>query len=191
MIKIKTKQIFLILFMGLFIYTVSFAQKIDTSMQEYVIKPEDILTITVWKHNDLNLKVKVENDGNITFPLIEKVKAAGLTIGQLTDRIAYLLGKDYIVDPYVTITIEKQTFFIYGEVKQPGSYTLVGQLSLLRAISLAGGLTDFASSAVYIKRRVKDEEKKIKVNINSVIQQPDRDIVLQADDVIVIPRRFF
>lgn len=188
---IKIRQIIGILLTVYLIQTICIAQEETFGSHEYVIKSEDILIITCWKHPDLNQKVKVDVEGNITFPLIGKVEAAGLTICQLKDKIAYLLGKDYIVEPYVTITIEKQTFFIYGEVKRPGSYTLEGQITLLRAISLAGGLTDFASSIIYIKRKVEGKEKRIKVNINKIIRQPGSDITLQADDVIVIVRRFF
>lgn len=191
MMKIKIKQIISIFLIILFMQTMCIAQEKISGSDEYIIKSEDTLTISVWKHPDLNQKVKVDKDGNITFPLIDKVKASGLTISQLKDKITYLLGKDYIVDPYVTIIIEKQTFFIYGEVKNPGSYTLEGQLTLLRAITLAGGLSDFASSAVYIKRKIEGKEKRIKVNINQIVKQPGADIILQADDVIVVPRRFF
>ena len=171
------------------------AQDTGINMEEYVIKIEDNLIIEVWKHPDLQQNVKVDAEGNITFPLIGKVKAVGLTIEQLTDRITYLLAKDYIVDPLVKINIEKfiakQTFFVYGEVRNPGAHTLEGKMTLLRAITLAGGLTDFASPIVYIKRKSGEREQKIKVNVNSIIKQEIDDIPLKADDIIVVRRRFF
>jgi len=189
------KQITGFLFILLFCQCAGMAQDSALNLGEYVIKMEDSLIIEVWKHPDLEQKVKVDADGNIAFPLIGKIHAVGLTIGQLTDRMTYLLAKDYIVDPLVKINIEKfiakQTFFVYGEVRSPGAHTLEGKMTLLRAITLAGGLTDFASPIVYIKRKAGDREQKIKVNINSVIKQEIDDIPLEADDIIVIRRRFF
>lgn len=194
---IKFKRVISILFVGLFFQLTCVAQEKFLAPDEYIIKPEDSLIVTVWKHDDLNQKVKVDTDGNINFPLIGKVKAVGLTISQLRDRITELLGKDYIINPLVTVNIEKyiesQVFFVYGEVKNPGAHTLEGRMTLLRAITLAGGLSDFASSIVYIKRKVKDKDKeqRIKVNINSIIKQETADIPLKPDDIIVVPRRFF
>lgn len=186
-----TKKALSIIFFILFLQAACFSAEELSAIDEYVIKPEDNLSIYVWKHQDLTQDVKVDAEGNISFPLIGKVPAVGLTVAELKDKITYLLGKDYIVNPLVTINIEKQTFFIYGEVKQPGSQTLAGQMTLLRAITIAGGLTDFASSIVYIKRKTKDKEERIKVNINRIIQQETADIPLKADDIVVVPRRFF
>jgi polysaccharide export outer membrane protein len=164
----------------------------SSSIDVYVIKPEDNLAISVWKHEDLRQNVKVDSEGYITFPLIGKIEAAGLTVSELKDKITFLLERDYIVNPLVTIGIEEQKFFIYGEVRNPGSYTLAGQMSLLRAITMAGGLSDFASSSVYIKRKAEgNKEQRIKVNINSIIKQEAADIQLRADDIVVVPRRFF
>lgn len=147
--------------MVLFFSTACLAQEKSLSPEEYIIKSGDKLTISVWKHPDLNEDAKVDTDGNISFPLIGKVEAAGLTLTQLKDRITYFLEKDYIVNPLVTITTERQTFYvyIYGEVKNPGAHSLEGELTVLRAITRAGGLSDFASSVVYIKRKVDNKEK--------------------------------
>jgi len=189
------KQIINILLITLFFQTACMAQETAIGADEYVIKIEDSLIIDVWKHPDLHQNVKVDADGNISFPLIGKVKAAGLTIGELTDRITYLLGKDYLVNPLVKVDIEKfiqkQTFFVYGEVKSPGVHVLEGQMTLLRAITIAGGLSDFASPIVYIKRKIGNREQKIKVNINRIVKQEVEDVPLKADDIIIVRRRFF
>jgi polysaccharide export outer membrane protein len=191
---LKTRHLIIkLLFIFLFFQTTCLAVEKASDIEEYLIKPEDKLTISVWKHPDLGQDINVDKDGFIVFPLIGKIEAEGLTVNQLKDKITYLLGKDYIVDPLVTITTEKQNFFIYvyGEVKSPGSHILQGQITLLKAITLAGGLSDFASSIVYIKRKVKDREQRIKVDINHIIKQEVDDIPLKADDIVVVPRRFF
>jgi polysaccharide export outer membrane protein len=166
----------------------------SSSIDAYVIKPEDNLSVSVWKHEDLRQKIKVDSEGCITFPLIGKIEAAGLTVSELRDKITFLLERDYIVNPIVTIGMDEQSLFIYvyGEVRNPGSYRLEGQMSLLRAITIAGGLSDFASSSVYIKRKSEgNKEQRIKVNINSIIKQEAADIQLRVDDIVVVPRRFF
>jgi polysaccharide export outer membrane protein len=172
---------------------VSLAQEKTSPYDEYIVKPEDKLSISVWKHEDLSQNIKVAADGTIDFPLIGKVKAAGFTLNELKDKITYLLEKDYLVNPLVTITMEKENLFIYtyGEVKNPGAHTLESQMTLLKAITIAGGLTDFASSIVYVKRKVGEKEQRIKVNINSIIKQESADIPLKPDDIVVVPRRFF
>lgn len=166
-------------------------EKQPISLEEYIIKSGDILNISVWKHPDLEQSVKVGDNGYISFPLIGNIQAQGLTVSQLKDNISSLLGKDYIVDPLVTITAEKQNFYIYGEVKTPGSYVLEGKMTLLKAITLAGGLTDFASYSIHIKRKEKGKEKIIKTNIKSILSDAGKDILLFSDDVVIIPRRLF
>lgn len=192
---LKTKQVLSVVAILLFIQVFCFAQQEPPKVvdEEYAIKPDDKLTISVWKHPDLSVDTKVDPQGNISFPLIGKIQAAGLTVGELKDKITFLLGKDYIIDPLVTITTEKQSFYIYiyGEVRQPGAQPFEGQITLLRAITLAGGLSDFASSVVYVKRKVEGKEKRIRANINAIIRQSAIDIPLKPDDIIVVPRRFF
>lgn len=183
------------LFIISFFQLACMAQEEPSGTEEYIIKSKDNLSINVWSHPDLNQNVEVDEEGNINFPLIGEIEAEGLTISQLRDRIAYLLGKDYIVNPLVTVSvqkhIERETFFIYGEVRNPGAHTLEGKMTLLRAITLAGGLSDFAASVIYIKRKEEGKEKRIKANINSVIKQETADIPLKPDDIVVVPRRFF
>lgn len=163
--------------------------------QDYVLQRGDTLSISVWRHQDLTQQLVVDETGNITFPLLGELKVEGLTIAQLKEYLTYLLGKDYIVDPFVTVTVDRpktdRQFYVYGEVRQPGAYKIEGNLTVLKAITLSGGMTDYASQVVYVKRRVAGREKRIRVNINNVIKGAEADVPIQQDDIVVVTRRVF
>ncbi len=112
----------------------------------YVIGPEGVLEIAVWKEGTLQKEVLVRPDGWVTFPLIGDVKAAGRTPGDLTDEIRVRLTK-YIPDPVVTVSVKiiaGNKVFVIGRVKRPGEYVIGRYIDVLQALALAGGLTPFA-----------------------------------------------
>lgn len=163
--------------------------------QDEFIQPGNKLSINVWRHQDLTREAVVDEAGKISFPLLGEVKAAGKTLSELKAELTELLGKDYIVDPYVTVAInraeEKKQCYIYGEVKRPGSFIIEPGLTLLKAVTLAGGISDYASQVVYVKRKVKGKEKRIKMNINNVINGNEEDIAILPEDIIVATKRMF
>src|SRR5690606_13883059 len=104
----------------------------------YVIQPNDVLEIFVWKEPELSRKVLVRPDGRISFPLAQDFHAAGLTPEELTKRVEELL-KDYIETPMVTVIVDQiQHYRIYvtGNVKNPGSFTMEEPITVLQALSL-------------------------------------------------------
>jgi polysaccharide export outer membrane protein len=115
--------------------------------QEYTIGPRDVLGITVWGQADLSRDYGVDPDGFIPFPLIGRVKAAGLTPKELAAQLTELLGKDYLVNPQVIVAVKEylsQKVQVLGAAEKPGVYYLTGPTTLLEILSRAGG---FASSA--------------------------------------------
>jgi len=123
--------------------------------KNYAIGAEDVLDITVWDHDDLHRIVTVSADGYFTFPLIGRIKGAGLTLRSLENEIARLLDKDYIVDPQVTITVaefKSKKVFILGEVLKPGAYYLSKDDTLLEVISKSGGVSQEAGVDIIIVR---------------------------------------
>jgi polysaccharide export outer membrane protein len=114
---------------------------------DYILGPEDILEIAVWKNNDLSKQVQVRPDGRISLPLVGDVSAVGKTPSQLTDEISSRL-KAYMENPTVSILVkEVKSYQIYvlGEVNKPGKYPLTSKLTLLQAITVAGGFTQVAA----------------------------------------------
>ena len=135
--------------------------------ENYVIGAEDVLSVTVWDHEDLTREVTVSADGYFSFPLIGRIKASDLTLRELEKTIARLLDKDYIVNPQVTIAVKEfksKKVFILGEVTKPGAYYLSKSDTLLEVISKAGGVTQDAGREIVIVRPI----------AGGAIQQPAR-----------------
>jgi polysaccharide export outer membrane protein len=121
---------------------------------DYVVGPQDVLTVAVYGQSDLNGQFRVDGDGTFTFPLVGRVKAGDLTVRQLEGELTRLL-KEFIKEPQVSVTVgqyKSRRLFIVGEVRSPGTYTLTGNMSLIEAISLAGSALPTASGEALIVR---------------------------------------
>jgi polysaccharide biosynthesis/export protein len=163
-----------------------------TSDPNYLIGPQDILDINVWKEAELTRSVPVRPDGKISIPLLNDVQAAGLTPQQLSDEITVGLKK-YITDPQVTVivtTINSQRIYILGEVNRAGAYPLLPGMTAVQALSSAGGFTPFASlKKIYIMRMEDGKQVKFPLNYKDVVagKAPQQNIPLKAGDTIVVP----
>ncbi len=114
-----------------------------------------MLSITVWGHADLSKDYPVDQDGSISFPLIGRVKTAGLSTGRLAARITELLEKDFLVNPQVSVAVKdylSQKVQVLGEAEKPGLFYLTGPTSLLEVLSKAGGLTKTAGRQLVLVR---------------------------------------
>jgi polysaccharide export outer membrane protein len=123
--------------------------------QEYRVGPKDVLKVTVWGHEDLSRQVVVSADGTFPFPLVGDIRAAGLTPGEIEGRLRDTLGKDYLVNPQVSVSVQEyrsQRVFVLGEVEKPGTYVLTGQTTLLDVLSQAGGPGKNAGRQVVVVR---------------------------------------
>ncbi|MCK4859884.1 MAG: polysaccharide biosynthesis/export family protein [Candidatus Omnitrophica bacterium] len=167
-------------------------------LEEYRIGPENVLQISVYyaRGERLSQKVKVSSRGIITFPLLGEVKVNALTVSELEQRLKYLLGEDYLVNPQVSVFIEEySTVSILGEVKTPGSYPIQGKLTIIKLISLAGGFTEIASpNKVKVIRTLNDNSKQeIKIRVRDIINKGKKEdnISLKAGDVVVVPESIF
>lgn len=151
-----------------------------------------MLDISVWKEPDLTRSVPVRPDGKISLPLLNDVQAAGLTPSQLASQITESLKK-FVTDPQVTVivsAINSQRVYILGEVNRAGAYPLLPQMTVLQALSSAGGFTQFANpKKIYVMRSENGKQDKFPFNYNDVIKgkQSDENIVLKPGDTIVIP----
>ncbi len=123
--------------------------------KEYVVGPDDVIDIQVWGNDDMRRIVEISRDGTFTFPFIDKVSAAGLSIAELESLITHKLSDGYFTNPQVTITVSKyrsQRVIVLGEVNRPGSYPVKGKTHILEIISEAGGLTDKAGRTITVTR---------------------------------------
>ena len=159
---------------------------------EFVIGPEDVLKIHVWKHENISVTVPVRSDGKISIPLINDVEAAGSTPNQLKDEIAKRLEK-YIEEPTVSVIVETINSIkvnVSGNVNAPGVYSIGREITLVEAISLAGGLAEFADpEKVKIIRKENGIDKIYEVNYSAILNGEDlkQNIALLPGDSVVVP----
>ena len=161
---------------------------------DYIIGPEDVLDITVWKNADLSRTVQVRPDGRISLPLIGDVEAVSRTSAQLTEEISNRL-KAYMENPTVSIVVKEvnsYAIFVLGEVVKPGRLPLKSKTTLLQAITLASGFTPVASrNKIVIFRFGKDGEPmtKIKASYDDIVLRDgiNQNIELKPGDTIVVP----
>ena len=163
-----------------------------TVTNDYIIGPQDVLEISVWRNPDLSRQVTVRPDGRISLPLIGDVKAVGGTTGQLKAAITEKL-KEYKENPTVAIVVQQvNSYFIYvqGAVGQQGRYPLLTKTSLIQALTLAGGLApDAVRSRVVVFRMGSEgsEPQRLMVNYDDIILRNGDDFELQPGDTVVVP----
>jgi len=151
---------------------------------DYLLGPGDKIHIVVYGEADLTTDVKIDKSGFISFPFLDDIQVIGLSTKQLERTIIKGLLGDYIVNPQVSVSIAMyRPFFIHGQVKRPGGYPYQDDLTLDKAIAIAGGLTNRASSSQWKVTRI---VKGVKVTI-----QGDVTTEVQPDDILKIEQSFF
>lgn len=161
----------------------------------YIIGPEDTLNILVWDNGALSGPVTVGPDGMISLPLIDEVKADGLTTEQLKVLLTKRLAEGgFIRNPEVTVRVQavrSRRFTIQGEVGRPGTYPLTGPTTMLEAMVYGGGFRDFANKKrIYILRKKPDGGvEKLTFNWNEVSKgkHMEQNILVQNGDQIFVP----
>ncbi len=157
----------------------------------YVIGPEDVLHIAVWKEADFTATLPVRPDGKISLPLLDDVQAAGLTPKQLAVSVTEKLKK-FIADPRVTVvvaSINSKRIFLVGEVMHPGATSMLPNMTVLQALSSAG-LSQFANTKrIYVLRTENGKQRKLPVNYRQLVKgnQIEQNYLLQPGDTIVVP----
>jgi polysaccharide biosynthesis/export protein len=164
---------------------------------EFLIGPEDVLVVTVWRNQELSKEVIVRPDGKVSLPLLGDITAAGLTAEALSKQVADRLA-EFMSTPTVSVQVKEINsyhIFAVGEVGHPGKIVLKSFTSVLQGISYAGGFTLFASrNNVHVLRTVKNvqgETKQVMIPVpyQDIVQGKnlEANIILKAGDVIVVP----
>jgi polysaccharide export outer membrane protein len=163
-----------------------------TGDANYIIGPDDELNVVIWKEPEISRTVPVRPDGKISLALINDVQASGQTPVQLGLDITSRLKK-FIADPQVTVVVTRvnsRRIFLVGEVTRAGAYSLLPNMTVLEAISSAGGCTPFAKQTkIYILRKEDGKEVRVPFNYKAVLsrQKAEQNIALKAGDTIVVP----
>ena len=165
--------------------------------KEFLLGPEDVLEVTVWRNQDLSRTVVVRPDGKISLPLIGDVQASGLSSSQVAAKIAARLT-EFKENPNVSVSIkEVNSYFIYvlGEVLKPGKYPIKSYATVLQGVSLAGGFTNFASrNKMAVLRTLTSadgDQRQIRIPIpyDELVsgKGPIENFILKSGDTIVVP----
>src|SRR5580658_8212821 len=166
--------------------------KAATEDPNYSIAPEDVLTIDVWKEPEISRTVPVRRDGKISLPLLNDLQAAGLTPTQLGAEIVEKL-RATIVHPQVTVIVAQMSslrIYILGQVTRAGAYPLVPEMTVMQALSIAGGFTPYANlKKIYVMRSENGASKIFPMNYKEVVSghKPQQNIPLTPGDTIVVP----
>ncbi len=158
----------------------------------YIIGPQDMLDINVWKEPEVSRVVPVRPDGKISLPLLNDVQAAGLTPMQLQAAISEGLKK-FITGPQVTVIVREinsRRVYVMGEVSRPGAFPMIPNMTVLQALSTAGGFGQFAKlNGIYVLRNENGKQMTYPFYYKDVIRglRPEQNFILRPGDTIVVP----
>lgn len=159
---------------------------------EYLLSPEDLLEISVWKDESLTKQVVVRPDGAFSFPLVGDVQATGKTVEKIREEIRERLKK-YIPEPVVSVSLLKVTgykIYVIGKVNKPGEFVTGRFVDVLQALAMAGGVTPFAAeNDIRILRRVEGKEYVRTFRYADVRKGTnlEQNILLRSGDTVVVP----
>lgn len=161
-------------------------------VESYRLGAGDLISISVWKDESLTRQVSVLPDGTISFPLIGQVTAEGKSLDELKHDLGERLAR-FVPEPLLSLQVMKVNslnIYVIGQVNRPGRFELMGNIDVLQALSLAGGLNSFAkSSKIKIFRQRHDGKRILKFDYDSVSKgkQLEQNILLNRGDVVVVP----
>jgi polysaccharide biosynthesis/export protein len=161
---------------------------------DYVIGPDDVLSVVFWRDKELTTDVVVRPDGQISLPLLNDIHAGGLTPAQLREAID-AVARRYIEDPTVAVIVKQiksRKLFITGQVEKPGTYSLVGPTTVLQLVAMAGGLKEFADAKkIRIMRTdaASGRQLGLPFNYEQVVSGKNlgQNIELKPGDTVVVP----
>jgi polysaccharide export outer membrane protein len=163
-----------------------------SSEDSYVLGPGDLLAVDVWKEPELSKQTSVRLDGKISLPLVNEVDAGGLTCSQLRTQLTEKY-QSFVTAAVVSVTVveaRSKKIYVSGKVAKPNEYPLQKNMTVAQAISLAGGLTEWAdSSDLKLIRKIKGVQKTFRVNFAAIVSGKDlsQNVLLEPDDTIFVP----
>ena len=164
------------------------------SPQEFQLGPGDKIAIRVWCHDDLDMDITIAPDGSITYPLVGQITVSGMTYPQLVDKLKAAIS-EYYTDPQVSVNIlqlRNQKVFVIGEVMSPSVLQLSGEMTILEALTLTGGINQFSrTNNILLIRGGIQEPSLYTIDVKSIYSkaQLDQMVSLQRGDIVVVPTR--
>lgn len=172
--------------------TVQAAEAIASIESAYIVNPGDVLTIQVWKEQDLQTDVVVRPDGGISFPLVGDLDVRNMSLVEIQAELTKRLKK-YIPDPVVTISAKRLSgnkVYVIGKVRNAGVFPMEQYVDVMQALTMAGGLTPYASTgSIKILRRDSDKQLVFKFDYSDVEKGKhlEQNLILKSGDIVVVP----
>jgi polysaccharide export outer membrane protein len=155
----------------------------------------DLLEIRVYQEVDLSGPYRLSPEGTIDFPLCGKVSLSGMTSAQAADALSGCLKARYIKKPDVTVLVREyhsKKVFVFGEVQKPGTFPYDQDMSIIQAVTLAGGFTRTAArNNISVTRIINGQEHKIRVPVEDIGVGKEKNFMLQPGDIVFVPESFF
>jgi polysaccharide biosynthesis/export protein len=165
--------------------------RVEVPPPDYVIGPEDVLSIVVWHEPDFTNRATVRPDGKIGLPLLNDIQASGLTPNQLQEKLTEGLKK-FLADPLVSVIVQEihsQVVYITGAIGRSGAYPLGRPMTIMELLILAGGFTEFAKSEdVQILRKEGNQLRRFHFNYKQFAEgKNQQDFLLHNGDMVIVP----
>ncbi len=155
----------------------------------------DVIEVRVYREPEISGIYQVGSEGDIVFPLCQRVVVANLTANAAADRFRQCLAAGFMRDPQVTVVVREynsKKVFVFGEVQKPGTFPFQDGMSVVQAVTLAGGFTKSASqNSTSVTRRVKGQEVKVKVNVQDIALGKAPNFTLEPGDIVFVPESLF
>jgi len=170
-------------------------QPADIVSSSATLGAEDVFEVRVFQEPSLSSVYRVSSAGSISFPLIGEVVIEGKTPSQIETEIRERLEKDFLQKAYVSVFVKEfnsKKVFVFGQVQKPGTFRLEEKMSIIQAITLAGGFTNLAAkNSVSITRIVNGSETRITVEVDEIWKGRQSNVPLKPGDIIFVPETLF
>jgi len=158
---------------------------------DVTLGPSDVFEVRVYGEEDLSGSYRVDVDGTIDFPLVGRLRVAGQVPSQVATLISDRLAKGYLKNPQVSVLVKEynsKKITVLGQVREPGTFPYLVRMSIVEALSLAGGFTPLASSNDVIVRR---GAKTFRVRVAAITEGKEPHFFLEPGDTVLVPERMF
>ena len=162
-----------------------------TLLQSATLGADDVIEVRVYREKELSGLYRVGSDGTISYPLVGVVKVAGQTPTELTGNLTKRLKDGFIRDPQVSVFVKEfnsKKVFVLGEVNKPGTFRYEDRMTIVQAVTLAGGLKTLAAKDRLILTRVIDgAEQKFVVPFQDISKGVSKNVLLRPGDIVFVP----
>ena len=155
----------------------------------------DVIEVRVYQEPELSGVYQVGREGDVIFPLCKRVTVSGLSPNAAAEKIRACLSEGFLRDPQVSVLVREfnsKKVFVFGEVQRPGTFPYQDGMSIIQAVTIAGGFTRTAAqNSTSVTRRVDAQEVKVRVNVQDIALGKAPNVTLEPGDIVFVPESMF